>query len=167
MSQDPILFHAPSGRWTSTNGQAAVAAWRASGRGAKRGSEAWKRGNAPITPGPILHERCRSRAILRRSNECMSTVSCRRTLRCMSTLRPRSVALWRYMSTVRPGACPRFVAGYLTYKYSVGMLSCSALVNPLAIGACAGYVSVRYAFSSATLGLATAWAYNKCKECCE
>ena len=25
MSQDPILFPAPSGRWTSTNGQAAVA----------------------------------------------------------------------------------------------------------------------------------------------
>gem|GEM_PF-3674589 len=61
MSQDPILFHAPSGRWTSTNGQAAVA---------KRA----KRGRAPITLGPILHERCRSRAILTRSNECMSTV---------------------------------------------------------------------------------------------
>ena len=35
-----------------------------------------KRGHAPITPGPILHERCRSRAILTRSNECMSTVPC-------------------------------------------------------------------------------------------
>jgi len=33
-----------------------------------------KRGHAPITPGPILHERCRYRAILTRSNECMSTV---------------------------------------------------------------------------------------------
>jgi len=33
-----------------------------------------KRGHAPITPDPILHERCRSRAILTRSNECMSTV---------------------------------------------------------------------------------------------
>jgi len=42
MSQDPILFHAPSGRWTSSDGQAVVAAWRASGQG----RAAWCRAHA-------------------------------------------------------------------------------------------------------------------------
>jgi len=44
-------------------------------RSVVRSAKRAKRGHAPITPGPILHERCRSRAILKRSNECMSTVT--------------------------------------------------------------------------------------------
>jgi len=42
MSQDPILFPAPSGRWTSTNGQAAVAK-RAKRVRSVASCEAWRR----------------------------------------------------------------------------------------------------------------------------